>query len=193
MPYPSMEGPGRAQGRRESCVRGIRAAGDLVPSIPANVLTSGGPLPAVGLYSGTVSRRISVKRPARDAWRALSDITGMAGWADGVSSCTALGGPRRGVGARRVVRFEDGPAIEEHFTEWRPFSYTYAAVSGLDLRAYVATISVEPARGSCLVRWRSYMASCSTTRARFEASRSAMGSFYSRSLRSFAAMLEGRD
>lgn len=147
----------------------------------------------MGLYSGAVARRVTVGRPAREAWRALSDITGMARWADGVSSCSALSGPRWGVGARRIVRFGDGAKIEEHFTEWRPgSSYTYAAVSGLDLRAYVATISVEPLRSRSRVTWRSYMAGCPSTRARFEAMRSEMGGFYSRSLRSLAAMLEGR-
>lgn len=133
-----------------------------------------------------------MKRPAREVWRALSDITGMADWAEGVSSCTALAGPRRGVGARRRVRFEGGPSIEEHFTDWRADSYTYVAVSGLDLRAYVATISAEPERGACRVAWRSYMASRPTTRARFEDERSAIGSFYSRSLRRLAANLEAR-
>jgi len=141
-------------------------------------------------YAGAVARRVTVRQTPRTAWRALSDITGMSGWADGVASCTALAGPRRGMGARRLVRFEDGRRIEEHFTEWGPRSYTYAAVSGLDLRAYVATMSVGPSRRGCTITWRSYMASGQTTRARFEAARSGMGDFYSASLRALAGILE---
>ena len=144
----------------------------------------------MGTYAGAVARRVTVPRAPGAAWRALSDITGMSGWAEGVSSCTALAGPRRGVGARRLIRFGDGRRVEEHFTEWGARSYTYAAVSGLDLRAYVATMSVGPSRRGCTISWRSYMASGQTTRARFEAARSRMGDFYSASLRALAGILK---
>lgn len=144
----------------------------------------------MGTYSGQVARRASLPRPYGRVWRALSDITGMAEWARGVASCTALAGPRRGVGARRVVRFEDGRRVEEHFTHWAAGSYTYAAVSGLDLRAYVATVSARPLPRGCSVSWRSYMASGQTTRARFEEARSQMGRFYSESLRALAEALK---
>lgn len=143
----------------------------------------------MGAYSGTVSRRAQVRQPPGRVWKKLSDITGMAGWALGVSSCAALPGPRRGVGARRTVRFADGRSVEEHFTDWHRNSYTYAAVSGLGLRAYVATMSVEPSARGSSVAWRSYMASGQTTRARFEAARSEMGEFYSGSLRALAGAL----
>ena len=51
---------------------------------------------------------------------------------------------KSGIGAKRLISFEDGSDVEEHIVGWKPKEYfSYIAVSGLPLDAYHATISIR--------------------------------------------------
>ena len=145
--------------------------------------------------SGSIKRSTVVRAPRTRVWRSLSDITGLPKWATGVKGCRFKTRTRRGVGAVRSLVFEDGNRIEEHVVGWRGGeSFTYVAVSGLPLRAYVATISLEERGGGTTTRitWQSYLNSEKMTGAQFAGFLASMGEFYEKSLENLRGLLEGR-
>ncbi|MDA7959109.1 MAG: SRPBCC family protein [Nitrosopumilus sp.] len=137
--------------------------------------------------TGRVRRRATVAAPARAVWAVIGGIYGMERWAEGVTGTDALPGPRRGVGAGRVVRMADGRGIEEYVTVWDPpRSYTYVAVSGLGARAYVATVSLSGSGGRTAVTWESFVCADSGLDALLDD----LGRFYSGSLAGLRRLLE---
>ena len=83
---------------------------------------------------------------------------------EGQKSTKFLGEKKSGLGAKRLISFEDGTDVEEHIVGWRRREYfSYIAVSGLPLDAYHATISIEKSKArSVKITWESYFASKST-------------------------------
>ena len=48
------------------------------------------------------------------------------------------------MGTRRLISFEDGSNVEEHVVEWSTKKgFSYIAITGLPLLAYLATISMK--------------------------------------------------
>ena len=99
---------------------------------------------------------------------------------------------KRGVGAIRNITFDDGNQIEEHIVAWdNKKSFSYLAVTGLPLRIYHATISIQPQTAkSTGVTWQSYFNSKKMTKKEFNEFVSFMGSFYQASLRNLKSKLE---
>lgn len=70
-------------------------------------------------------------------------------------------------------------------------SFSYLAVTGLPLRVYHATISIQPQTAkSTGVTWQSYFNSKKMTKKEFNEFVSFMGSFYQASLRNLKSKLE---
>ena len=88
-----------------------------------------------------------------------------------------------GVGAIRLISFEDGSDVEEHIVDWFPKkSFSYIAITGLPLLAYFATISMKKMSGGRVkVTWESYFISDKKKKEFLEFSKF-LNQFYTKSL-----------
>ena len=143
-------------------------------------------------HTGTVKKAITIKAPKERVWIKLSNIVGLPSWALDVKKTTYLSKKRRGIGAIRKITFENGNIIEEHVIAWKSGEYfSYIATEGLLLRAYVATISINPKnKKSTRITWQSYINSNKMSTAQFRKFLSDMGSFYQTSLENLKTVIE---
>ena len=135
------------------------------------------------MNSGSVKKSVIIETDLEKAWTKISKITKLD-WLDGQKSTKFLGEKKTGVGAKRLISFEDGSDVEEHVVGWKPREYfSYIAVSGLPLEAYHATISLER-KSSKLVKvtWESYFAAKSA-KGEFDQFVIFLSNFYSQSLK----------
>ena len=135
------------------------------------------------MNSDSVKKSVIIETDLEKAWTKISKITKLD-WLDGQKSTKFLGEKKTGVGAKRLISFEDGSNVEEHVVGWKPREYfSYIAVSGLPLEAYHATISLER-KSSKLVKvtWESYFASKST-KDEFDEFVIFLSNFYAQSLK----------
>ena len=135
------------------------------------------------MNSNSVKKSIIIDTDLDKAWSKISKIANLD-WLDGQISTKFLSEKKTGVGAKRIISFEDGSKVEEHVVGWKSKKYfSYIAVSGLPLEAYHATISVEKDNNkSVKVTWESYFASKSTKN-EFDEFRRFLSNFYSKSLK----------
>lgn len=135
------------------------------------------------MNSNSVKKSIIIDTDLDKAWSKISKIANL-NWLDGQISTKFLSEKKTGVGAKRLISFEDGSKVEEHVVGWKPKEYfSYIAVSGLPLEAYHATISIEKDNNkSVKVTWESYFASKSTKN-EFDEFRKFLSNFYSKSLK----------
>ena len=135
------------------------------------------------MNSGSVKKSVIIETDLEKAWTKISKITKLD-WLDGQKSTKFLGEKKTGVGAKRLISFEDGSDVEEHVVGWKPREYfSYIAVSGLPLEAYHATISLErKSSKSVKVTWESYFAAKST-KSEFEEFIVFLSNFYAQSLK----------
>ncbi len=135
------------------------------------------------MNSNSVKKSIIIDTDLDKAWSKISKIANL-NWLDGQISTKFLSEKKTGVGAKRIISFEDGSKVEEHVVGWKPKEYfSYIAVSGLPLEAYHATISIEKDNNkSVKVTWESYFASKSTKN-EFDEFRKFLSNFYSKSLK----------
>ena len=109
-----------------------------------------------------IKKSINVKTDIDTAWNYLTKITTLD-WVDGEKSTKFLTNKKRGVGAVRLISFDDGTNVEEHIVGWSPKKYfSYIAISGLPLDAYHATISITKINDKIRITWESYFSSKST-------------------------------
>ena len=115
------------------------------------------------MNSGSVKKSVIIETDLEKAWAKISKIAKLD-WLEDQKSTKFLEEKKTGIGAKRLISFEDGSKVEEHIVGWRPKEYfSYIAVSGLPLDAYHATISIEKnKKKSIKVTWESYFASKST-------------------------------
>ena len=135
------------------------------------------------MNSGSVKKSVIIETDLEKAWTKISKITKLD-WLDGQKSTKFLGEKKTGVGAKRLISFEDGSDVEEHVVGWKPREYfSYIAVSGLPLEAYHATISLEK-KGSKSVKitWESYFAAKSG-KGEFDQFVIFLSNFYAQSLK----------
>ena len=135
------------------------------------------------MNSGSVKKSVIIQTDLEKAWAKVSKIAKLD-WLEGQKSTKFLGEKKTGVGAKRLISFEDGSKVEEHVVGWKPKEYfSYIAVSGLPLEAYHATISLER-KSSKLVKvtWESYFASKST-KDEFDEFVIFLSNFYAQSLK----------
>ena len=135
------------------------------------------------MNSGSVKKSVIIETDLEKAWTKISKIAKLD-WLEGQKSTKFLGDKKTGVGAKRLISFEDGSKVEEHVVGWKPKEYfSYIAISGLPLDAYHATISIEKNKPkSVKITWESYFASKSTKN-EFEDFKEFLSSFYSQSLK----------
>ena len=135
------------------------------------------------MNSGSVKKSVIIETDLEKAWTKISKIAKLD-WLEGQKSTKFLGDKKTGVGARRLILFEDGSKVEEHVVGWKPKEYfSYIAVSGLPLEAYHATISIEKNKTKSIkVTWESYFAA-KTTKAEFDEFVEFLSNFYAQSLK----------
>ena len=135
------------------------------------------------MNSGSVKKSIMIEEDLEKVWAKVNKITKLD-WLEGQKSTRFLGEKKTGVGAKRLISFEDGSNVEEHLVGWKPKEYfSYIAVSGLPLEAYHATISIEKNKSkSVKVTWESYFASKST-KSEFDEFVVFLSNFYAKSLK----------
>ncbi len=143
-------------------------------------------------HSGTVKKSILIKSSHDKVWRKVSNIAGLPDWLIDVKKTVYLSKKKRGVGTIRNITFDDGNQIEEHLVSWNDKkSFSYIAVSGLPLRVYHATISIQPqTTKSTRVTWQSYLNSKKMTKKQFNEFVSFMNDFYHASLKTLKLKLE---
>ena len=135
------------------------------------------------MNSGSVKKSVIIETDLEKAWTKISKIAKLD-WLEGQKSTKFLGDKKTGVGAKRLISFEDGSKVEEHVVGWKPKEYfSYIAVSGLPLEAYHATISIEENKTKSIkVTWESYFAA-KTTKAEFDEFVEFLSNFYAQSLK----------
>ena len=135
------------------------------------------------MNSGSVKKSLIIQTDLEKAWTKISKIAKLD-WLEGQKSTKFLGEKKTGVGAKRLISFEDGSKVEEHVVGWKPKEYfSYIAVSGLPLEAYHATISIEKNKTKSIkVTWESYFAA-KTTKAEFDEFVEFLSNFYAQSLK----------
>jgi len=134
------------------------------------------------MNSGSVKKSVIIDTDLDKAWSKVSKIAKID-WLEGQKSTKFLGGKKSGIGAKRLISFEDGTDVEEHIVGWKPKEYfSYIAISGLPLDAYHATISIEKIKKSVKITWESYFASKSTKN-EFEEFIVFLSKFYTQSLK----------
>ena len=135
------------------------------------------------MNSGSVKKSVIIQTDLEKAWTKISKIAKLD-WLEGQKSTKFLGDGKTGVGAKRLISFEDGSKVEEHVVGWKPKEYfSYIAVSGLPLEAYHATISIEKNKTKSIkVTWESYFAA-KTTKGEFDEFVEFLSNFYAQSLK----------
>jgi hypothetical protein len=143
-------------------------------------------------YSGMVKKSILIKASRDKVWSKVSNIVGLPEWLIDVKKTVYLSKTKWGIGAIRNITFDDGNQIEEHVVAWNDKkSFSYLAVTGLPLRIYHATVSIQSKTPkSTKVTWKSYLNSKKMTKKEFDEFVSFMGSFYQDSLKNLKLKLE---
>ena len=143
-------------------------------------------------HTGTVRKTITVNVSKQKAWNKVSNIVGLPTWVVDVKKTVFLSKKKRGVGAIRLITFDDGNKIEEHVVAWENGQYfTYVATEGLPLRAYIATIAIKSKTSTkTQITWQSYLNSQKMSEKQFLEFLAFMGSFYEASLENLKTVLE---
>ena len=134
------------------------------------------------MNSGSIKKSVIIDTDLEKAWSKVSKIANLD-WVEGQKSTKFLGEKKSGIGAKRLISFDDGSDVEEHIVGWKPKEYfSYIAISGLPLDAYHATISIRKNKSkSVKVTWESYFAS-NSTKNEFEEFIIFLSNFYTQSL-----------
>ena len=141
------------------------------------------------METNSVKKSIKIKSDVVTAWNYLSKITTLD-WIEGEKSTKFLTNKKRGIGAVRVISFQDGSDVEEHIVGWSPKKYfSYIAISGLPVNAYHATISITKINDSVKITWESYFSSKST-KSEFNEFTKFLSQFYVTSLQNLKNLLE---
>ena len=141
-------------------------------------------------HVGSAKRSVMIKANVETVWKKLSKITKL-GWLEEQKSTKFLLQKKYGVGAIRLISFEDGSNVEEHIVWWSPKEgFAYIAITGLPLLAYLATISMKKtSSGRIKVTWQSYFVSDKKKKEFLEFSKF-LSRFYSKSLQNLKSDIE---
>jgi len=142
-------------------------------------------------HSGIVKKSIIIDTQVKDVWNKISNITKLS-WVLDVKKTVFLTKKKWGIGATRKITFDDGSDIEEVIVGWKNGEYlSYIATSGLPLRAYHATISIQPlSKNSVKITWQSFLNSEKMTKKEFDEFLTFMNSFYKDSLINLKSLIE---
>ena len=141
-------------------------------------------------HAGSAKRSVMIKASVETVWKKLSEITKL-GWLEEQKSTKFLSQKKYGVGAIRLISFEDGSDVEEHIVEWSPKKcFSYIAITGLPLLSYLATISMKKATsGRVKVTWQSCFVSDKKKKEFLEFSKF-LSQFYLKSLQNLKSDIE---
>ena len=141
-------------------------------------------------YVGTAKRSVIIKASVETVWKKLSEITKLD-WLEEQKSSKFLSQKKYGVGAIRLISFEDGSDVEEHIVEWSTRKgFSYIAITGLPLLAYLATISMKKvSSGRVKVTWESYFVS-DKKKKEFLVFSKFLNQFYAKSLQNLKSDIE---
>ena len=141
-------------------------------------------------YTGSAKKNVVIKAGVETVWRKLSKITKLD-WLEEQKSSKFLSQKKYGVGAIRLISFEDGSDVEEHIVEWSPKKgFSYIAITGLPLLAYLATISMKKTSGGRVkVTWQSYFVSDKKKKEFLEFSKF-LNQFYTKSLHNLKSNIQ---
>ena len=141
-------------------------------------------------HAGSAKRSVMIKAGVETVWKKLSEITKL-GWLEEQKSTKFLSQKKYGVGAIRLISFEDGSNVEEHIVEWSPKKcFSYIAITGLPLLSYLATISMKKAAsGRVKVTWQSCFVSDKKKKEFLEFSKF-LSQFYLKSLQNLKSDIE---
>jgi len=141
-------------------------------------------------HAGTAKRSVIVKASVETVWKKLSKITKLD-WLEEQKSSKFLSQKKYGVGAIRLISFEDGSDVEEHVVKWSTKKgFSYIAITGLPLLAYLATISMKKISGGRVkVTWQSYFVSDKKKKEFLEFSKF-LNQFYAKSLHNLKSNIQ---
>ena len=139
---------------------------------------------------GSAKRTVIIKASMETVWKKLSKITKLD-WLEEQKSSKFLSQKKYGVGAIRLISFEDGSDVEEHVVEWSTKKgFSYIAITGLPLLAYLATISMKKTSGGRVkVTWQSYFISNKKKKEFLEFSKF-LNQFYAKSLKNLKSDIQ---
>jgi len=141
-------------------------------------------------HVGSAKRSVIIKASVETVWKKLSKITKLD-WLEEQKSSKFLSQKKYGVGAIRLISFEDGSDVEEHIVEWSTKKgFSYIAITGLPLLAYLAAISMKKVgSGRVKVTWQSYFVSDKKKKEFLEFSKF-LNQFYAKSLQNLKSDIE---
>jgi len=141
-------------------------------------------------HAGSAKRSVTIDADIETIWKKLGKITKLD-WLEEQKSSKFLSQKKYGVGAIRLISFEDGSDVEEHIVAWSPKKgFSYIAITGLPLLAYLATISMKKtSSGRIKVTWQSYFVSDKKKKEFLEFSKF-LSRFYSKSLQNLKSDIE---
>ena len=141
-------------------------------------------------HTGSAKRSVIINADVETIWKKLGKITKLD-WLEEQKSSKFLTRKKYGVGARRLISFEDGSNVEEHIVEWSPKKgFSYIAITGLPLLAYLATISMKKMSGGRVkVTWQSYFVSDKKKKEFLEFSKF-LNQFYTKSLHNLKSNIQ---
>ena len=141
------------------------------------------------METDSVSKSKVINTNISNAWKKLSDITRLD-WVQGQKSTKSLTKMNRGVGAVRLISFDDGSNVEEHVVGWLPKKYfSYIVTSGLPVNAYHATISLRKINDHVKITWESYFSN-NGTKMEIDRFSEFLSQFYSDSLDNLKHVME---
>ena len=82
------------------------------------------------MNSGSVKKSVTIDADLEKVWTKISKITKLD-WLNGQKSTKYLSEKKSGVGAKRLISFEDGSDVEEHIVGWKPKEYFSYRKEGL--------------------------------------------------------------
>ena len=136
-----------------------------------------------------IKKSVVVRTDINNAWDCISKISSL-NWLENQKSTKFLSQKKRGVGAIRLISFEDGSNVEERIVGWHPKKhFSYIATSGLPLNSYHATISMNKIESGVKITWESYFSS-NEEKPDFQTFTKFLSQFYVSSLKNLKVELE---
>ena len=143
-------------------------------------------------HNGFVKKSVKINATHDKVWKKVSNIAGLTEWLIDVKKTVYLSKRKKGIGTIRNITFADGNQIEEHVVAWNnKKSFSYLAITGLPLRVYHATISVNAnTKKSTTVTWNTYISSKKMQKTEFNEFVVFLQDFYKASLQNLKNSLE---
>ena len=144
-------------------------------------------------HNGMMQKSIKVNQPHTRIWKEIKHVGALESWGQDIKKVTIQSESDQGIKAKRKIIFKDNNTVTEIIVGWKENKYfSYIATSGLPLRSYHATISLEPLKESVTrIVWKSYFDSKEdVTRIEFDEFIKYLEEFYKKSLIKLKRVLE---